>query len=186
MEKTLNAYLLLVSFCSSHKAGTPFWHQIFLRGIGCNWLVSIAVWVRTLPLKPFHHLTHPHLLAIFSQPASCWGTRHHFKGAQSTAPPRLVRILISFFLNCRSTRFGYLSGFVVQLSYLPVPLHAHLASRSSSRVDLTTVTLSHSPANRFAALNTLPVVANMFSVPLGIMFHADVRTHARCPPSQGT
>jgi formate/nitrite transporter len=26
------------------KAGTPHWHQIFLRGIGCNWLVSIAVW----------------------------------------------------------------------------------------------------------------------------------------------
>jgi formate/nitrite transporter len=26
------------------KAGTPQWHQIFLRGIGCNWLVSIAVW----------------------------------------------------------------------------------------------------------------------------------------------
>jgi formate/nitrite transporter len=27
-----------------HKAGTPHWYQIFLRGIGCNWLVSIAVW----------------------------------------------------------------------------------------------------------------------------------------------
>ncbi|KAI5116674.1 hypothetical protein M0805_003315 [Coniferiporia weirii] len=26
------------------KAGTPEWHQIFLRGIACNWLVSIAVW----------------------------------------------------------------------------------------------------------------------------------------------
>jgi len=26
------------------KAGTPQWHQIFLRGIGCNWLVCIAVW----------------------------------------------------------------------------------------------------------------------------------------------
>jgi len=26
------------------KAGTPEWHQIFLRGIGCNWLVCIAVW----------------------------------------------------------------------------------------------------------------------------------------------
>jgi formate/nitrite transporter len=26
------------------KAVTPEWHQIFLRGIGCNWLVSIAVW----------------------------------------------------------------------------------------------------------------------------------------------
>ncbi|KAF5393299.1 hypothetical protein D9757_000660 [Collybiopsis confluens] len=26
------------------KASDPEWHQIFLRGIGCNWLVSIAVW----------------------------------------------------------------------------------------------------------------------------------------------
>ncbi|KAH8119608.1 Formate/nitrite transporter [Phellopilus nigrolimitatus] len=26
------------------KAGTPEWHQIFLRGIACNWLVCIAVW----------------------------------------------------------------------------------------------------------------------------------------------
>ncbi|KAF9049817.1 putative formate/nitrite transporter [Panaeolus papilionaceus] len=27
-----------------HKAHDPHWHQIFLRGIGCNWLVSVAVW----------------------------------------------------------------------------------------------------------------------------------------------
>jgi formate/nitrite transporter len=27
-----------------HKAKDPQWHQIFLRGIGCNWLVCIAVW----------------------------------------------------------------------------------------------------------------------------------------------
>lgn len=27
-----------------HKAGDPQWHQIFLRGIACNWLVSVAVW----------------------------------------------------------------------------------------------------------------------------------------------
>jgi len=27
-----------------HKAKDPQWHQIFLRGIGCNWLVSVAVW----------------------------------------------------------------------------------------------------------------------------------------------
>lgn len=26
------------------KAVVPQWHQIFLRGIGCNWLVCIAVW----------------------------------------------------------------------------------------------------------------------------------------------
>ncbi|KIP06437.1 hypothetical protein PHLGIDRAFT_461043 [Phlebiopsis gigantea 11061_1 CR5-6] len=27
-----------------HKASEPEWHQIFLRGIGCNWLVCVAVW----------------------------------------------------------------------------------------------------------------------------------------------
>lgn len=27
-----------------HKARDPQWHQIFLRGIGCNWLVCVAVW----------------------------------------------------------------------------------------------------------------------------------------------
>ncbi|KAF8265356.1 Formate/nitrite transporter [Lactarius quietus] len=26
------------------KASTPQWHQIFLRGIACNWLVCVAVW----------------------------------------------------------------------------------------------------------------------------------------------
>ncbi|KIY66881.1 Formate/nitrite transporter [Cylindrobasidium torrendii FP15055 ss-10] len=26
------------------KAAVPEWHQIFLRGIGCNWLVCVAVW----------------------------------------------------------------------------------------------------------------------------------------------
>jgi formate/nitrite transporter len=30
-----------------HKARDPEWHQIFLRGIGCNWLVSVAVWQAT-------------------------------------------------------------------------------------------------------------------------------------------
>ncbi|KII92076.1 hypothetical protein PLICRDRAFT_50507 [Plicaturopsis crispa FD-325 SS-3] len=29
------------------KAADPEWHQIFLRGIACNWLVSIAVWQAT-------------------------------------------------------------------------------------------------------------------------------------------
>lgn len=26
------------------KAHSPTWRQIFIRGIGCNWLVSVAVW----------------------------------------------------------------------------------------------------------------------------------------------
>ncbi|KAF7376228.1 hypothetical protein MSAN_00037900 [Mycena sanguinolenta] len=36
-----NAYV--VSFALK-KAADPTWAQIFLRGIGCNWLVCIAVW----------------------------------------------------------------------------------------------------------------------------------------------
>lgn len=28
-----------------HKANDPMWHQIFLRGIGANWLVCVAIWV---------------------------------------------------------------------------------------------------------------------------------------------
>lgn len=28
-----------------HKAQAPMWHQIFLRGIGANWLVCIAVFL---------------------------------------------------------------------------------------------------------------------------------------------
>ncbi|TFL03987.1 Formate/nitrite transporter-domain-containing protein [Pterulicium gracile] len=30
-----------------HKAKDPAWHQIFLRSIGCNWLVCIAIWQAT-------------------------------------------------------------------------------------------------------------------------------------------
>ncbi|KAH9962084.1 Formate/nitrite transporter [Lactifluus volemus] len=33
----------VVSFAIK-KAVTPAWYQIFLRGIGCNWLVCVAVW----------------------------------------------------------------------------------------------------------------------------------------------
>ncbi|KAK2463211.1 hypothetical protein APHAL10511_004866 [Amanita phalloides] len=27
------------------KVNDPHWHQIFLRGIGCNWLVCVAIWL---------------------------------------------------------------------------------------------------------------------------------------------
>ncbi|TFY71693.1 hypothetical protein EVG20_g1311 [Dentipellis fragilis] len=37
-------YDTFVQTFAIHKAGEPEWHQIFLRGIGCNWLVSIAIW----------------------------------------------------------------------------------------------------------------------------------------------
>ncbi|KAF4563387.1 hypothetical protein EYR36_003830 [Pleurotus pulmonarius] len=37
-------YLTYAKTFAMHKASDPAWHQIFLRGIGCNWLVSVAVW----------------------------------------------------------------------------------------------------------------------------------------------
>ncbi|THH28615.1 hypothetical protein EUX98_g5571 [Antrodiella citrinella] len=37
-------YPAFVQTFALHKARDPEWHQIFLRGIGCNLLVSVAVW----------------------------------------------------------------------------------------------------------------------------------------------
>jgi len=37
-------YATYVKSFAIKKASDPQWHQIFLRGIGCNWLVCIAVW----------------------------------------------------------------------------------------------------------------------------------------------
>jgi len=37
-------YIGFIQEFAIKKAGTPEWHQIFLRGIACNWLVSIAIW----------------------------------------------------------------------------------------------------------------------------------------------
>ncbi|KAI0055187.1 Formate/nitrite transporter [Artomyces pyxidatus] len=40
-------YDTFVQTFALHKAGEPEWHQIFLRGIACNWLVSVAIWQAT-------------------------------------------------------------------------------------------------------------------------------------------
>ncbi|KAG6903028.1 hypothetical protein C0995_007461 [Termitomyces sp. Mi166 len=37
-------YISYIQTFAIHKAADPHWHQIFLRGIGCNWLVSVAIW----------------------------------------------------------------------------------------------------------------------------------------------
>lgn len=37
-------YLSYIRTAATHKAIDPTWAQIFLRGIGCNWLVCVAVW----------------------------------------------------------------------------------------------------------------------------------------------
>ncbi|KAF8893951.1 Formate/nitrite transporter [Infundibulicybe gibba] len=40
-------YVTYIKTFAIHKAGDPQWHQIFLRGIACNWLVSVAIWQAT-------------------------------------------------------------------------------------------------------------------------------------------
>ncbi|KAF8574117.1 putative formate/nitrite transporter [Ramaria rubella] len=37
-------YITYIRAAALTKAADPQWHQIFLRGIGCNWLVCVAVW----------------------------------------------------------------------------------------------------------------------------------------------
>jgi len=44
---TADPYLSYVKSFAVAKAVTPDWYQIFLRGIGCNWLVCVAVWQAT-------------------------------------------------------------------------------------------------------------------------------------------
>ncbi|KDQ53619.1 hypothetical protein JAAARDRAFT_136825 [Jaapia argillacea MUCL 33604] len=39
-----NPYMAYAQTFAIHKAVEPEWYQIFLRGIGCNWLVSVAIW----------------------------------------------------------------------------------------------------------------------------------------------
>ncbi|KAH9485458.1 putative formate transporter [Psilocybe cubensis] len=41
---SVDPYATFIKTFAIHKAHDPQWHQIFLRGIGCNWLVSVAVW----------------------------------------------------------------------------------------------------------------------------------------------
>lgn len=42
------------------KVVTPMWHQIFLRGIGCNWLVCLAIW-QSIQARE-----------VFSKVIACW------------------------------------------------------------------------------------------------------------------
>ncbi|KAF5354668.1 hypothetical protein D9756_005375 [Leucocoprinus leucothites] len=94
------------------KAADPQWHQIFLRGIGCNWLVSIAMWQAAAANDTLSKVG----LALFSR-------------------------LIS--------------------SYKDMPIVPQIVA----------VWL---PIMTFVACSFDHVVANMFSIPLGIMFGADI------------
>ncbi|KDR75807.1 hypothetical protein GALMADRAFT_1331264 [Galerina marginata CBS 339.88] len=64
-------YASFIKTFAIHKAHDPQWHQIFLRGIGCNWLVSIAVWVFAIwiPIWIFVACGFDHVVAnMFSVP----------------------------------------------------------------------------------------------------------------------
>jgi len=41
---SVDPYLTYIKAATLKKAVSPTWAEIFLRGIGCNWLVCIAVW----------------------------------------------------------------------------------------------------------------------------------------------
>lgn len=75
-------YLTYIRTFAVHKAKDPQWHQIFLRGIGCNWLVAVAVWQAAgaketmskilavwIPIFVFVALSYDHVIAnMFSIP----------------------------------------------------------------------------------------------------------------------
>ena len=130
MRITLNAYLLLASFCYSRKASTPQWHEIFLRGIGCNWLVSIAVWVRTLPLKHFFHITHyTSSSCIFLSTSKLQEHETPFQRCTIDGPTASHShayhfLLESLDLRDLDTYLGSLRNYRIFLS-----LHAHLTER---------------------------------------------------------
>ncbi|KIJ18921.1 hypothetical protein PAXINDRAFT_161263 [Paxillus involutus ATCC 200175] len=50
---TVDPYLTYVRDLAVTKAVTPAWDQILLRGIGCNWLVCVAIWQSTAASETF-------------------------------------------------------------------------------------------------------------------------------------
>jgi hypothetical protein len=80
-----NAALTVAPYHLHHstKAAKPEWHQIFLRGIGCNWLVSVAVWVSSAFILPSYNS-----LSYIS--ASRWCQRDDFEGKLTTSSCRVV------------------------------------------------------------------------------------------------
>ncbi|KAF9222555.1 putative formate/nitrite transporter [Gyrodon lividus] len=50
---TADPYLSYIRNFAIAKAVTPAWYQIFLRGIGCNWLVCVAIWQSTASRETF-------------------------------------------------------------------------------------------------------------------------------------
>ncbi|KIK99314.1 hypothetical protein PAXRUDRAFT_822857 [Paxillus rubicundulus Ve08.2h10] len=50
---TVDPYLTYVRNLAVSKAVTPSWDQILLRGVGCNWLVCVAIWQSTAASETF-------------------------------------------------------------------------------------------------------------------------------------
>lgn len=110
-----------------HKAADPQWHQIFLRGIGCNWLVCVAVWQGTaakdtlskivavwFPIMIFVACSYDHVIAnMYSVPLGI------MFGADLT-PAQYIRksLLASFFGNIVGALFVALPATYMYLSDL--------------------------------------------------------------------
>ncbi|KAJ7096228.1 putative formate/nitrite transporter [Mycena epipterygia] len=100
-------YPAYVTSFAIKKAVDPHWYQIFLRGIGCNWLVCIAVWQAAgaketvskiyaiwLPIWLFVACSYDHVVAnMFSVPLGI------MFGADLTVAGYIRKSLIAAFLG---------------------------------------------------------------------------------------
>jgi formate/nitrite transporter len=100
-------YITYIKAFAIHKAGDPQWHQIFLRGIGCNWLVCVAVWQAAgakdtiskivsiwIPIWIFVACSYDHVVAnMFSVPLGI------MFGADLTVAEYIRKSLIAAFLG---------------------------------------------------------------------------------------
>lgn len=116
----------------SHKAKDPQWYQIFLRGIGCNWLVCIAVWVslQSVPVRCIDFW--------------CWGYLKQATGAKETMSKVAthVTLVARLVFNAPPDRFlpyGFPSGYGLSLLQVFRPHSFVLCHSSSCQLDLITV-----------------------------------------------
>ncbi|KAJ8482379.1 hypothetical protein ONZ45_g14973 [Pleurotus djamor] len=83
-------YITYAKTFALHKAADPHWHQIFLRGIGCNWLI-FAIWI---PIWIFVACGFDHVVAnMFSVPLGI------MFGADLTAAEYIRKSLIAAYLG---------------------------------------------------------------------------------------
>ena len=132
---TLAISLLILSTTLRKKAGTPEWHQIFLRGIGCNWLVSIAVWVCFMSLLLLVIISSS---LLYQQAAGAKETiskvgNYHLLGMSFSIFLMLLKICHRLWL------YGFQFGYVLWSLEVCIKFSNIAWDRSLSHVDLTMV-----------------------------------------------